>query len=113
MSRDTKKQEGGFHFGNIGGSVAVTAGGDVVGRDKTTTIQGFKDERDKEEFTKQVEALRSALREIKSQVDRIPGFDEEAREQMVLAVMQQVADLKTAAGQAATVPVGAAAPQDK
>jgi len=72
MSNESEETRGGFHFGNVGRDVTMKAGGDIVGGNKettTTTIQtGFKSEEQKQEFQKQLDALREALREIKGVV---------------------------------------------
>ncbi len=54
-----EKSGGGFHFGNIGGSVSQSAGGDIVGGDKTTTTTtttqiGFAGEEQKQQFHSEI-----------------------------------------------------------
>ena len=118
MSDDKNKKEGGFHFGNVSGGVKVEAGGDVVGRDKTTTSStttniGFKQEEDKQQFIQQIDELRSAMREIKSQVESAPEVDEDFKDDLVMEIMQQISDLKETKEGAEELPVGEQPPSDK
>ena len=58
----------GINIGNVGGSVNINAGGDIVGGDKktgdTSISIGFKQEEDKNEFLGKIEELKSYIREI-------------------------------------------------
>ena len=72
MSDATKA---GFNIGSVGGNVSVSAGGDVVAGDKVTTTtstttitNGFKQEEDKQQFVRDIEDLRNALRELQTKI---------------------------------------------
>lgn len=92
----SEQKSGGFHFGNVGRDVKMEAGGDIVGHDKvtTTTHAGFNDQAQKQEFLKEMDELRAALREIKSQVESVEQFDEDSKDQLVMEILQQVSELK-------------------
>jgi TolA-binding protein len=98
--------KGGFNFGNVGGNVSIEAGGDVVAGDKTTTTitMGFKQEEDKQAFLQQIEALRQQLRELKSEIEATQGIDEDEKEAIVIAVLEQIKSLKTAKDEAEQLP---------
>lgn len=116
MDEEQASQTGGFHFGKVGGDVKIDAGGDIVAGDKTTTTtvhNGFKEEKDKEEFARQIDTLRASLRQMKSQIEGLEGFDEDDRDQIVMAIMQQVTALKEVQEEASGVPAGTEAPKDK
>ena len=107
-------KSGGFHFGNVGRDVNIEAGGDIVGRDKvTTTHSGFDDQTQKQEFLNQLEELRSSLREIRAQLESDEQFDEDAKDQLVMEILQQVSDLKEAKQDADQLELGEAPPADK
>lgn len=90
-------KSGGFHFGHVGRDVKIEAVGDIVAGDKvTTTHNGFNDVTQKQEFLKQMDELRSALREIKSQVEGVEHFDEDARDELVMEILQQLSEVKQA-----------------
>jgi hypothetical protein len=117
MSEGTK---GGFNFGNVGGNVGVTAGGDVVGGDKVTTTtstatitNGFKQEEDKQQFGRDIEELRSALRDLQTRIQQVPGVTHDDKDKIVAEVMQQVNALKTAKEEADSLPVAQQGPPDK
>ncbi|MEK8019249.1 MAG: hypothetical protein VSS75_020450 [Candidatus Parabeggiatoa sp.] len=101
-----KSSKGGFNIGNVGGNVSIQAGGDVVAGDKTTTttITGFKQGQDKQEFIEQIEELRKQLRDIKSEIEETKGLDEDEKEAIIMEVMQQVKALKTAKEEAEQLP---------
>ena len=68
----SEEKSGGFHIGDVGGDVKIEAGGDIVGRDKvTTTHAGFNDEGEKQEFLNQLDELRSALGDFRT--NRVSG----------------------------------------
>ena len=111
---------GGFNFGNVGGNVSVTAGGDVVGGDKETTTtstatitNGFKQEEDKQQFGRNIEELRSALRDLQTRIQQAPGVTQDDKDKIVAAVMQQVNALKTTKEEADNLPVAQQGPPDK
>ena len=104
---------GGFH---AGGDINATAGGDIVGRDKittTTTNTGFKEQANKDEFLAQVEELRAALRDIRSQVAGIEQLDEDAKEELEAEILQQVKALKDSRQEAEQIEVGQPPASDK
>jgi DNA repair exonuclease SbcCD ATPase subunit len=111
---DNKKvnKKGGFHFGNVKGDVKIRAGGNIVAGD-LTVIEVFKDEKDKEDFSQQINELRNKMRQIKSQVDDIEELDEEFKDQIILEIMQQLSDLSSAQKEAASFPVGKGLPKHK
>ena len=109
-----QKISGGFHFGSVGRDVNMKAGGDIVAGDKvTTTHAGFDDQSQKQEFLKQMDQLRLALREIKSQLDAVEEFDEDAKDQLVMEILQQVSELKQAKQQAEQLEPGQSPSADK
>jgi len=110
--------KGGFNIGSVGGSVSVTAGGDVVAGDKTTTTtttitNGFKQEEEKEQFVRNLEELRTALRELQTRIQQAAGVNQDDKDQIVAEVMQQVNALKTAKEEAASMPVAQQGPPDQ
>ena len=110
----SEQKSGGFHFGDIGRDVKIEAGGDVVGGNKvTTTHVGFNDHTQKDEFLKQMDELRSALREIKSQVEGLDQFDDDAKDQLVMEILQEVSELKQAKQDAEQLEPGQSPPEDK
>lgn len=112
--RMSEQKSGGFHFGNVGRDVKIEAGADVVGGDKvTTTHAGFDDQTQKQEFLKQMDELRAALREIKSQVEGVEQFDEDAKDQLEMEILQQVSELKQAKQDAQQLEPGQSPPEDK
>jgi|SRR5258708_7549469 len=101
MSNESEETRGGFHFGNVGRDVTMKAGGDIVGGNKetttttTTTIQtGFKSEEQKQEFQKQLDALREALREIKGVVETSAGLTADEKDELSTEILHHVKTLK-------------------
>lgn len=108
MADEKASGQGGFHFGPVGGNVNVQARGDVVGRDKvmtTTTTTGLQ-QADKDQFLKQIEELRSALRELKAGVEAAGELGQDERDELVVEITQRVVELKVAKEQAAALPAG-------
>ena len=92
-----EESSGGFNFENIGRDVRIDAGGDIVADNKNTTTHiVFNDQGQKQEFLDQLGELRSVLREVKSQVESVEQFDEDARDQLVMELLQRVSELKHA-----------------
>ncbi len=97
-----------------GGDMQINAGGDVVGRDKVTTTTtttttnsaGFKDQANKDEFVAQLDELRDALRDIRSQIAGVEQLDEDAKEELEAEILQQVQALKDSRQQAEQIDVG-------
>ncbi len=113
-------RKGGFNIGSVGGNLSVTAGGDVVAGDKVTTTtstttitNGFKQEEDKQQFVRDIEDLRNALRELQSKIQEAPGVSQDDKDKIVAEVMQQVNALKTAKEEADSLPVAQQGPPDK
>ncbi len=91
----SEKSGGGFHFGNVGGSVSQSAGGDIVGRDKiTTTIQGFASEEKKQQFHTEIEELREGLRSMKTEIEQSAALDRDKKDEIVSEILEQVKALK-------------------
>jgi len=113
----SETSEGGFNIGSVGGSVSVTAGGDVVAGDKNTTTttitNGFKQEEDKQKFMRDIEELRSALRELQTKIQDAAGVSQDDKDKLVADVMQQVIALKTAKEEAGNLPVAQTGPPNK
>src|SRR5713226_1103975 len=109
---------GGFNIGSVGGSVSVTAGGDVVAGDKNTTTtttitNGFKQEEDKQQFVRDIEELRSALRELQTKIQEAAGVRQDDKDKIAAEVMQQVIALKTAKEEASSLPIAQQGSPDK
>ena len=104
----TDQNSGGFHIGKVGGAVGITAGGDIVGRDKitttttTTTIKGFADDDKKRQFQSEIEQLREALRAMKAAIEA-SGLDDDSKDEMVSQILQATRGLKEAKEKAAEV----------
>lgn len=114
----SKESKGGFHIGSVGAGVSISAGGDVVAGDKVTTTSttitnGFKQDKNKEQFVHDVEELRTALRAIQTQIQQASGISDNHKDQIVAAVMQQVVALKTTKEEASSLPVAKQAPKDQ
>jgi hypothetical protein len=62
MNSSTK---GGIHIGSAG-NVNMSAGGDIVGGNKVTTFNGFRQDDDKQKFLQQIEELRATLRDLQA-----------------------------------------------
>jgi hypothetical protein len=117
MSDATK---GGFNIGSVGGNVTVSAGGDVVAGDKVTTTtstttitNGFKQEEDKEQFVRNIEELRTALRELQTKIQETAGVSQDDKDKIAAEVMQQVIALKTAKEEASSLPIAQQGSPDK
>jgi hypothetical protein len=109
----SEKSGGGFQFGNVGGSVNLSAGGDIVGGDKTTTTTttiGFADEQKKEQFHSEIEQLREALRTMKTEIEASVSLDQDKKDEVISEILQQVKSLKEVKEKTAAVPPGKPAP---
>lgn len=109
---------GGFQFGNVGGSVNLQAGGDVVGGDKTTTTtttttiqQGFAGQEQKDQFHSEIEQLREALRAMKTEIEASAALDQDKKDEAIAEILQQVKALKEVKEKTAEVPPGKPAPK--
>lgn len=115
MADEHTNTKGGFHFGTVGGNVAMTAGGDIVGGDKTTTTtiqKGFRAEDQKQQFQAQIEQLREALRAVKAEIDASPSLSNDQKEEAVGEILQHVNALKEVKAKTAELPAGKQAPAD-
>jgi hypothetical protein len=115
MSNGSK---GGFNIGSVRGGFSITAGGDVVAGDKNTTTtttitNGFKQEADKQQFARDIEDLRSTLRELQAKIQEATGVSQDDKDQIAAEVMQQVTALKSAKEEAGSLPVAQQGPPDK
>ena len=111
----SEKSGGGFHFGNVGGSVSQSAGGDIVGGDKTTTTTtttqiGFAGEEQKQQFHSEIEQLREALRAMKTELEASASLDQDKKDEVISEILQQVKALKEVKEKTAEVPPGKPAP---
>ena len=109
----SEKSSGGFHFGNVGGNVSQSAGGDIVGGDKTTTTTtqiGFSGEEQKQQFHSEIEQLREALRAMKTQIEASVSLNQDEKDEIISEILQQVKELKGVKEKTAQVPAGAPAP---
>jgi hypothetical protein len=102
---------GGFHFGNIGGSVSQSAGGDIVGGDKVTTIQnGFAGEEQKQQFHSEIEQLREGLGAMKAEIEASASLDQDKKDEVISEILQQVKALKEVKEKTAEVAPGKPVP---
>jgi hypothetical protein len=109
----TEASGSGFHFGNIGGNVNQSAGGDIVGRDKTTTSTtqiGFAGEEQKQQFHSEIEQLREALRTMKTEIEASASLDQDKKDEVISEILQQVKSLKEVKEKTAELPAGGPAP---
>jgi hypothetical protein len=99
-----EETRGGFHFGNIGRDVKLAAGGDIVAADKRTvtrsttiTKSGFESAGHKEEFERQLDALREGLELIRSKVEINAALSAEQKEDLTIALQGQAKALEEVA----------------
>jgi hypothetical protein len=115
MADERTNKRGGFHIGKVGGNVEMTAGGDIVGGDKTitTTIQkGFRMEEQKQQFQAQIDQLRQALRAVKAEIESSPSLSDDQKEEAAGEILQHVKALKEVKEKTAELPAGKQAPAD-
>ncbi len=115
MADEHANKKGGFHIGNVGGDVKMSAGGDIVGGDKTTTTtvqKGFPSEDQKQQFQNQIEQLREALRAIKVEMESSPSLSDDQKEEAVGEILQHVKALKEVKERTVELPAGKPAPAD-
>jgi len=113
MAGSGERSSGGISIRNVGGDVRVEAGGDMVGRDKVVTANGFASEQDRAAFGQEVELLRELLRELKSHVEQSAELGQDDRDELVSEVMHQLKGLKTAREDASEMEPGAAPEQGR
>lgn len=113
---DPEGKSGGISFGNVGGDVKVKAGGDVVGRDKTTTTtttttidRGFAGEDARQQFQAQIDELRETLRAFKAAAEASPDLTTDQKEEVAGEILEHVKALKEVKAKVAEVPTGAPA----
>ena len=113
MSDTSEKSKGGFHFGNVGGSVNLKAGGDIVGGDKTTTTtieRGFAGDEQKQQFQLEIDQLREALRAMKAEIEASASLDQNKKDEVISEIQEQVNALKEVKEETANVSPGQPAP---
>lgn len=114
-----------INIGNVGGNVSLNTGngkmqqadGDIIGRDKITntdnSYHGFKQEEDKAQFITELENLRTLMRSVRKEVEDGSDIDEDDKDEMVLALMNQIKALKEAKQQVADIPAGEEATEEQ
>ncbi|MCP4697624.1 MAG: hypothetical protein GY862_12350 [Gammaproteobacteria bacterium] len=107
IGRDASVQQAG---GDIAGRDVIS--GDKIGRDQVSAAQKFQNEQDKQEFIAQLEQLRGALREIKTEVEQARELSEDDKDALAMEIMQRIQDLKAAGEEAQTVPAGEQTPPE-
>lgn len=113
MTNSGEKRSGGFHFGNVGGSVSQKAGDDIVGGDKTTTItNGFADDGKKAQFQAQIDQLHEALRALKTEITANKKLNADQKDSIEAVITPHLVAFKEAKEQAATVETGKEASAD-
>jgi hypothetical protein len=93
--------------------VNVTAGGDVVGGDKTTTTtieKGFAGDQQKQQFHSEIDQLREALRAMKAEIEASVSLDQDKKDEVISGILEQIKALKEVKEKTAEVPPGAPAP---
>jgi hypothetical protein len=100
---------GGFEI-KSGGDTTLKAGGNMVAGDMhvTATDRAFKDTEDRERFAATVEEIRSALREIKVQIESAAHLDQDQKDDLSARILSQITDLKNAKENASRIPAGPA-----
>ena len=91
----------------------VTAGGDVVAGDKTTTTtieKGFAGDQQKQQFQSEIDQLREALRAMKGEIEASVSLDQDKKDEVISEILEQVKALKEVKEKTAQVPPGAPAP---
>jgi len=74
----------------------------------TTTNRAFRDSEDRERFAATVEEIRSALREIKVQIESAAHLDQDRKDDLSAAILSQITELKQAKENACRIPAGPA-----
>jgi hypothetical protein len=118
MSDTSGKSKGGFHIGNVGGSVKVKAVGDVVAGDKTTTTttttieRGFAGDEQKQQFQSEIDQLREALRVMKTEIEASASLQQDKKDEVISDILEQIKALKQVKEETAVVPTGKPAPAE-
>jgi len=112
--------KGGINIRNVGRDVSIKTGRDIIiqNTDTTTTntttiTSGFKQEEDKQQFVRDIEDLRSALRELQTKIQETAGVSQDDKDKLAAEVIQQVIALKTAKEEAENLTVAQEGPPDK
>jgi hypothetical protein len=95
--------------------VNVTAGGDVVAGDKTTTTtieKGFAGDQQKEQFQSEIDQLREALRAMKAEIEASASLQQDKKDEVISGILEQINELKEVKEKTADVPTGKPAPAE-
>jgi len=110
MSDENKSTRGGIQIGKVLGGVSLRSGGDIVAGDKVTTTTthqyGFRTDGDKDEFQRQLDLLRQALREIKGQIEASDVLSADDRDEASALILQNVNALKEVKEKTASLVAG-------
>ena len=94
----------------------VTAGGDIVGGDKTTTTttieKGFAGSQQKEQFQSEIDQLREALRAMKAEIEASASLQQDKKDEVISGILEQINELKEVKEKTADVPTGKPAPAE-
>jgi len=115
MADDNTSKRVGISIGTVGGSMHMTAGGDIVGGDKTvsiTNLKGFAAEEQKQQFQALVDQLREALKSVKLDIEAHPSLDADQKEDATAEIVHTAMALKRVKEKTANVPAGTQAPAD-
>jgi hypothetical protein len=115
MTDTSEKSSGGFHFGAVGGDVSISAEGDVVGGNKTTTTTtatqiGFAAEAQRQQFHSEIEQFREALRAVKTEIETSASLNQHKKDEVVSDILEQIKSLKEVKEKTADLPTGKSAP---
>ncbi len=101
------EKKSGINIGNVGGSLNINAGGDIVGGDKkvgdTNITIGFKKEEDKSEFLGKINELKSYIREINNETKNINTIDDDKKDDLIISLTQQLKNMKDVEGKVKSV----------
>jgi len=104
---------GGINIGSVGGNASFNAGGDIVAGDKITTTKSvFQRDDDKRQFLEQIDQLRATLRELQAKISDAPALSQDDKDEIAVAVLQQIKALKQASDEANGLKPGSAAPEN-
>jgi DNA repair exonuclease SbcCD ATPase subunit len=95
--------------------VNVTAGGDVVAGDKTTTTtieKGFAGDQQKQQFQSEIDQLREALQAMKTEIEASASLQQDKKDEVINGILEQIKALKEVKEKTADVPTGKPAPAE-
>jgi DNA repair exonuclease SbcCD ATPase subunit len=95
--------------------VNVTAGGDVVAGDKTTTTtieKGFAGDQQKQQFQSEIDQLREALQAMKAEIEASSSLQQDKKDEVINGILEQIKALKEIKEKTADVPTGKPAPAE-